>query len=126
MENEIGKLMKDDDKYLKGTENYFIRAYFYCSNGLGILNEFRNLFLGILGLYLALKWDNIWFAIGLFIVAVILLTFAGHYTVHKVGKVREWLGMRFSTHFGIKSYNYQEGIYNELVKLNEKLDKIIK
>ncbi len=114
-------IFKDDAKYLKGKENWLIRAYFYCSNGLGILNEFRNLFLGILGLYIALKWDNIWIAIGLFVVSIVLLTLMGYYTVHKISKVREWLGMRFGTHFGMKSFNYQEASYELLVEIRDLL-----
>lgn len=125
--NDDKKLFEDDAKYLTGTENWFIRAYFYCSNGLGILNEFRNLFLGIFAIYIALKWDNIMLAVGLFLISMVILTFMGYYTVHKVSKVREWLGMRFSTHFGIKSYNYTEDsnkllkeIKDLLIQLNEK------
>ena len=120
---KIDDLVKDDEKYLEGTENWLIRAYFYCSSGLGILNEFRNLFLGILGIYIALKWDNIFLAIGLFIISVIILTIAGYYSVHKIGKIREWLGMRFSTHFGMKAYNYQEGSYELLLEIRDLLKK---
>ncbi len=101
-------IFKDDQKYLKGTENWFIRAYFYCSNGLTIINEFRNLFLGILGLYIALHWNNIWLAIGVFVVSMVLLTLAGYYKVHKVGKVTEFLGIRFSSHFGKKTFDFAE------------------
>lgn len=114
-------IFKDDEKYLTGKENWLIRAYFYCSNGLGILNEFRNLFLGILGLYIALKWDNVWLAVVLFFVSICILTVVGYYAVHKVGKVREWLSMRFSTHFGMKSFNYQEASYELLVEIRDLL-----
>lgn len=105
MNNDI---FKDDQKYLQGTENWFIRAYFYCSNGLTIINEFRNLFLGILGLYIALHWNNIWLAIGIFVISMVLLTLAGYYVVHKVSKVREFLGIRFGSHFGQKNFDYNE------------------
>jgi len=115
------ELFKDDPKYLEGKENWLIRMYFYCSNGLGILNEFRNLFLGILGLYIALKLDNYFIAIGLFVVCVIILTIVGYYTIHKVSKVREWLGMRFGTHFGIKTFNYNQGTYEMLVEIRNLL-----
>lgn len=114
-------LFKDDPKYLEGKENWFIRMYFYCSNGLTILNEFRNLFLGILGLYIALKWDNIWIAISLFIISVIILTIVGYYTVHRISKVREFLGIRFGSHFGKKSFDYTEGSYELLKEIRDKL-----
>ena len=115
------EIRKDDDKYLKGGENWIIRAYFYCSTGLGILNEFRNLFLGILAVYIALKLDNLFLAIGMFAISVVLLTLMGYYTVHKIAKVREWLGMRFSTHFGAKAFNYQAKSYELLQEIRDLL-----
>lgn len=124
MINNMNDLFKDDPKYLEGIENWFIRAYYYCSNGLTILNEFRNLFLGILGLYIALKWDNILGAVLLFMVCVIILTIVGYYTVHKVSKVREFLGMRFGSHFGKKSFDYQEASYELLVEIRDLLKKL--
>lgn len=114
-------IFKDDAEYLKGKQNWLIRAYFYCSNGLTIVNEFRNLILAILGLYIALKWTNIWFAILLFIFSAILLTLIGYYIVHRVSKVREFLGMRFGSHFGKKSFDYQEASYELLVEIRDLL-----
>lgn len=114
-------IFKDDSTYLKGKENWLIRAYFYCSNGLMVLNEFRNLFLGILGLYIALKWENYFLAVCLFLACVIILTFVGYYRVHKVGKMIEWLSVRFSSHFGQKSYNYQKESYELLVEIRNLL-----
>lgn len=114
-------LFKDDSKYLEGKENWLIRAYFYCSNGLTILNEFRNLFLGILALYLALKLDKLWILPVMAIPCILILTLTGYYVVHRVSKVREWLGMRFGTHFGIKSFNYTEENYKLLSEIRDLL-----
>ena len=123
MDHEHSELFKDDKKYLTGFQNVIIRAYFYCSNGLGILNEFRNLFLGIFAIYIALKLESIWWMIGMFIPCVAILIVAGYYVTHKVSKVREWLGMRFGTHFGIKTFNYNEGSYELLKEIRDLLLK---
>lgn len=106
---------------MPGLENRAIRYYFYLKSGLGIVNEFRNLILAVLGLYIALKLDHWWLLPLMFFPSVILLTIAGFITVHRINKVTEWLNIRFSTHFGIKSFEYQKGIYEELKKLNEKV-----
>lgn len=119
----MNEVFKDDPKYLEGKENWFIRAYFYCSNGLVVLNEFRNLFLGILGLYIALKWDNWTYGVILFIGCVIILTLVGYYKVHKVSKITEWLGIRFGSHFGKRSFDYQEASYELLVEIRNLLKK---
>jgi len=115
------ELFKDDEKYLEGTQNWFIRMYFYCSNGLGILNEFRNLFLGIVAVYIASKLDNLWVAVLMFIVCVIILTVTGYYRVHRVAKVLEWVSMRFSTTFGIRTFNYTQATYEMLVEIRDLL-----
>lgn len=114
-------LLKDDYKYLQGKENWLIRAYFYCSNGLIILNEFRNLFLGIIAIYLTLKITNI-YAIGAIIIgAIVILTLVGFYRVHTMAKKMEYLTTRFSTHFGMKQFNFTEENYNLLKEIRDLL-----
>lgn len=108
-------MIEDEKKYLEGFVNRLIRYYFYLMRGLDVLNSFRNLFLGIFALYIALKLDNVAYGIIMFAVSCIVLTVCGYYNVHKLSKINEWLGLRFSSHFGIKSFNYaQEN--NELLK----------
>jgi len=120
MDNEIITKEKNE-QYMDGFQNRFIRMYFYTSNGLAILNEFRNLFLGIFGLYIALKLGNIWLAVGLFIGATIVLTVVGWYVIHKVSKVREYIGMKFATHYAIKSFNYQKDQIDLLTEIRDLL-----
>jgi len=115
--------LKDDSKYMPGFQNRAIRYYFYLSNGLNIVNESRNLILGILGVYIALKLDNILYIILMLLGSLIILTIIGYWVVHKVAKVREWLSMRFSTSFGIKSFSYQEESYKLLVEIRDLLKK---
>lgn len=113
----------DADKYLEGTQNWIIRAYFYCSNGLTILNEFRNMFLGIIAVYFALKLTNYWYLLAMIVPCLIILTLVGWVVVHRISKVREWLGIRFGTFYGLKSFNYQKESYNLLKEIRDSLKK---
>lgn len=112
-------LNEEDKKYLNGFTNRLIRYYFYLMKGLDIINSFRNLFLGIIALYIALKLDSIWIGIAMFAGSSIVLTVCGYYNVHRLSKLNEWLGMRFSTHYGIRTYNYVQ-------EQNDLLKKILK
>lgn len=114
-------LFKDDDKYLEGKENWLIRAYFYCSNGLLILNEFRNLFLGIIAIYVTLKITNLYLIAGIVILMLIVLTLVGYYRIHTMAKKMEYLTTRFSTHFGMKSFSFQEENYKLLSEIRDLL-----
>lgn len=116
-------IFKDDEKYLTGFGNRCIRYYYYLSNGVGILNEFRNLFLGILGVYIALKLTNPWWIVLMFLPSVVILTIFGYYTVHKISKVRDWLGTRFSSYFGMQSINYQQENSKVLEEIRDLLRK---
>jgi len=120
MENE---LFKDDPKYLEGTQNWLIRAYFYCSNGLTILNEFRNLFLGIIAIYVTLKITNIYVIVGIVVGSIVVLTLMGWYKVHRMAKRIEYLTTRFGTSFGIRSFNFQEESHKLLQEILEELRK---
>lgn len=114
-------LSAEDRKNMDGFENTAIRYYFYLMKGLDIVNSFRNLFLGVIALYIALKLENIAWAIVMFVVSSILLTIAGHYNVHKVSKRHEWIGMRFSTTYGIKAFNFSQGQYDLLLEIRDLL-----
>ncbi len=114
-------MLENEEKYLKGFRNRIIRYYFYLSNGLDVLNNFRNLFIGILGIYIALKLTNLMWMAVMVIPSFIILTIVGYYFVHHVSKIKEWLGMRFGTHFGIKSFDYQKGSYEALLQIQHEL-----
>lgn len=109
--NELIDLTEEDKKYLRGWHNWIQRMYYYLNSGLNILNQFRNLGFLLFGLYVALHLDGIQGvaitgAIGL--VSSVILIVIGRYNVHRLSKSGEWLNLRFSTHFGIKAFNYQE------------------
>ena len=111
----------NEAEYLKGAKNRMIRYYFYLSNGLGMLNEFRNLFLGIIAIYIALKFTNvIWMGV-MFIPSIIILTVVGYYVVHHISKIKEWLGIKFGSHYGIKNFDYTKGSYELLLEIKELL-----
>lgn len=120
------KLRQEDQLYLKGKQNFLIRIYFYIERGLDIVNLFRNLILGIFAAYFALKIDNVWILVGMFLVALPILAIMGRYNVHTLSKLKEWLSMRFSTHYGLKAFDYQAeqvALLKEVRDLLKKLDK---
>ncbi len=123
---KMDNLFKDDSKYLQGKENWLIRAYFYCSNGLLILNEFRNLFLGIVAIYITLKITNLYLIGAIIIISLVILTLLGYFRIHRMAKRMEYLSTRFGTSFGLRSFNYTAETYNEMVKVRELLENILK
>jgi len=108
--------------YFKGKENWGIRMYFYLNAGLNIINQFRNLILGIFALYYTLKLVNPLWLVVMFAVSVPILVAVGYYNVHRMAKVSEWLSTKFSTHYAIKQFELTQ----KTVKLLESLNKKIK
>ncbi len=116
-------VQSDDEGYLKGFHHGLIRYYYYLSQGLDVLNQFRNVFLLMFGIYVTLKVTTISVLVGIFVSFVIALTLIGYYNVIKVGKVKEWLNMRFSTFYGIKSFNYSKAQYELLLDIKKLLEE---
>lgn len=115
-----------NEDYLVGGKNKSIRYYFYVSNGLGILNEFRNLGLAIFAIYFTLKLTNPLWILVMGIISTILLGWTGYIVVHHISRVREWLNTKFGSHYAIKNFDYTKGTYELLVEINKKLDKLDK
>lgn len=114
-------MKSDEDKYLAGKANFGIRMYFYLNSGVSIVNDFRNLFLGIFALYFTLKLDNPLWIIAFLVVSVPILIIAGWYNVHKISKVREWLNIKFGTHYTIKQFDLSKRQVQLLEKILKKL-----
>lgn len=116
-----------NNEYNHGTKNGLIRWYYYLTQGLNFMNDFRNLFLGVLGLYFALKVDNPLILVYMTLPSLIVLALVGYYVVHHVSKVRDWLAVKFGSHYTIQQFDYTKGSYELLVKieklLNEKTQK---
>ena len=100
--------------------------YFYVSAGLGIVNEFRNLILGIIGVYLTLKLDDPWIMVVIFIVSILLLVPTGWFVVHRISKVREWLTTKYGSHYQIQTFDYVKAQYEESVRIRELLEALTK
>ncbi len=111
----------NDDKYLPGRKNFYIRCYFYLEQGLNILNLFRNLILGIIGVCLTLKITDYRYMVVMFVVSVPILTALGWLSVHKIAKTKEWLNTRFSTHYALEQFNYTKKSAEALQEINRKL-----
>lgn len=110
-----------DRLYMHGLENRGIRYYYYVNNGLSILNQFRNLVLGIFALYVVLKLENPFIMVVMFVVSVPILAAVGYFEIHRMSKVMEWIGLRFSSHYAIRQFNYNQAQYEELVKIHATL-----
>jgi hypothetical protein len=108
-------------EYLIGWKNYLIRVYFYLTNGLSLVNDFRNLGLGIFALYITLKLTNPWWLLGMAAISVIILTPTGYFMVHKVSKVKEWLSTKFGSHYAIQNFDYVKAQYEAL----ERIEKLL-
>ena len=111
-----------EQEYLKGKRNFLIRTYFYLTNGLALVNDFRNLGLGIFALYFALKLTNPWLMVLMFTVSIAILIPTGHFMVHKVSKVKEWLATKFGSHYAIQNFDYVKAQYELLVSIKKLLE----
>ncbi len=89
-------------------ENILIRLYFYLNSGVTILNNFRNLFLGIFALYFALKLTSPLLLVAMFAISIPILIVVGYYNVHKILKVSEQLSVKHGTHYGLKQFELIE------------------
>lgn len=120
--NEIVDLTEEDKKYLRGPHNWAMRMYFYLNSGLGMTNNFHTIAITLLAVAVVFKNMHPALLGALAFAAVLILIVIGRYNVHRLSKMSEWLNLRFSTHFGIKSFNYQE----EQVKLLKEIRDMLK
>lgn len=102
-------------------KNNLIKLYFYLNNGVAILNNFRNLFLGIFALYFTLKLTSPILLVVMFLVAIPILVVCGYYNVHHISKLSEQLSVKFGTFYGIKQFELTE----EQVKLLKEIKKLL-
>lgn len=112
-----------EEEYLKGAKNWFIRMFFYLKTGNSVVSEFRYTILAIMGLYAILKLANPVWLIGITVLSTPVLIVIGHFWTHKVGKIIEWLSVKFATHYAIEQFNLQKKQVELLEKLLEKLEK---
>jgi len=101
-----------------GLKNVVVRLYFYCSRGMDLVNQFRNLFLLIFGVYFTFKLAApVWLAV-MFSVAVPGLILAGWVQVNHMAKTLNWLEVEYASHWTRYSFELQEKILEELKRIN--------
>lgn len=94
--------------YDKGTLNHGIRAWFYLTRGLQMINEFKYLVAGILAFYYTLELHSIPLLVTIFMVSIPILIGVGFFQTHKMAKALEWTGMMFSSYFARHNVDLQE------------------
>jgi hypothetical protein len=109
------------NKYFAGLKNKSIRYYFYMQRGLGLLNEMRYLIMAIFGVYLTFKMSNPMIMVIMFIVSIPILCILGYISVIHMGKVMDYLQIKFSTVWGKYGYELQEEIIKQLKDIKDKL-----
>jgi hypothetical protein len=117
---------ENHDKYWVGPYNKSIRYWFYISRGLDLFNNFRYVFMLIFGIYFTLKLGNYAWLVVMFVIFVPILGGIGYLSVHHMGKVIDWLSVKFSTHYGKYQYELLEDQVGLLTDIKERLDKNIK
>ena len=94
--------------YWDGTKNRCVRYYWYAQKGLALLNEARYLVMVIGGLYFILKLTNPLWMVGMFLVCIPALIFLGWLQTHHMATIMDWLGTRYSSYWGRRSFDLQE------------------
>jgi hypothetical protein len=104
-------------KYWDGLPNKLIRYWFYLLRGLDAFNQFKYLIGAIIALCWMYNLKHPVYVITSFLICIPILIVIGYYYVHYVGKVIEWLGVEFSSHWGRYSFDLQERIAKAVEKL---------
>lgn len=115
------KILDERPPSMDGFQHSAIRIFRYCTGGVDLINQFRNLAIILFGIYVVLKIDNPWWLFCSFLISLPILTVLGWYRVHKMDKVLEWLNIKFTTHYGFAQYNLQVESLKTLKSINKKL-----
>jgi len=100
--------------YWSGNKNKSIRYYFYLTRGLDIFNNFRYVIMAIIGVYVLLKFTQPILLLVMFAISIPILLVMGYYSVHHIGRVIDWLNVKFSTHYGAYQIKLLEEIRDAL------------
>lgn len=111
--------------YWDGNFNRSCRYWFYFNKGIDIFNQFKYLFALFLGIYFTLKLKNPLWLLAMTAISIPVLLFLGYLQVHKVGRVLDYLNIKFSTHYSLYSIKLQEDIRNAVRKIANIDDKIL-
>lgn len=110
-------------EYENGVENAVIRWYYYLNGGLGTLNNFRNLFLAVFGLYVVMKLTNPLWLVVMFAVSIPILILIGYINLHRIQRVHEWLNVKFGSHYNIRQFDYVKAQYETMKEIQKLLAK---
>ena len=104
-----------------GIKKEVVKHYFYVQQGLNMLNLFRNLFY-IIGIgYIALKLNNPFIMVPVFIVSLFLLDCLGWLDVNHMKKIIDYFNIKKATTYGKYGFKLQE---KQIELLEEIRDKI--
>lgn len=116
---------QDDPKkheYWTGWQNKLIRYFYYLNRGVDIFNQFKYLFALIFGVYFTFKLKNPVIILMMTGISLPILIVLGYFQTHRIGRVNDWLSVKFSTFYGKYNFDLLEGILKELKKLNGEKD----
>jgi hypothetical protein len=119
-------MIEDDPKnheHWLGWKNKAIRYWFYNQKGLDLFNQFRYLVMMIFGVYYTLKLKDHWWLLWMLLISMPVLGLIGWVQVHRIGKVVDWLNVKFSTHYGQLGYKYQKQMIDLLEEIRDALKK---
>ena len=107
-----------EHEYWNGFINKIIRYWFYFTRGMDIINQFKLILAPLfVGIYLKNKSPECLFLITAISIPVTL--YLGYISVHRMGKVIDWLNVKFSSHYSIASFELQKEIRDGITKLVE-------
>lgn len=119
----VNMIENEDPKkheYWKGWQNKLIRYFYYLNRGVDIFNQFKYLFALIFGIYFTFKLRNPMVILIMTGISLPLLMIFGYLQTHRIGKVNDWLNVKFSTFYGKLQFELLQKIIDELKILNDK------
>lgn len=102
-------------------KEFLIKLYFYLDSGNSIVNNFKNIIIGIFALYIMFKVTSPAILILMFILVVPILITLGYINIHLISKVRERLSTQYGTHYAIRQFELIEEQVNLLKEISKKL-----
>jgi hypothetical protein len=79
--------------------------------------------MAVFGLYYTLHLHQPLWLIGMFSISIPMLIAIGHFSLHHMGKVQDWLTVKFSTHYGKYTYDLMESQLKSLEGIHQELKK---
>lgn len=114
-------------RYYHGWINGVIRLYFYLHEGLGQVNNFKNVILAIAALAVMMRIEKQYFTVALMGLACIpLLILLGYLWVRRGKMSTEYFSIRYTSPFGRYTIEMQERQMELLENIEKHLDTLTK